>query len=94
MTNIKNEFKSLRFSAFDLRALVDWPDSVINDYTTTIGSLDALANQVAASTMIVDTGAPENVVTSNDSRQYFDSNTDKLYINPVVGAITGWVLIN
>lgn len=94
MANLREDFNSLYLSAFELTTLTQWPDAVIDDYIAILRGMIALADQLDASTMRVATGAPENVVTANDSRQYFDLNANKFYINPVIGAKTGWVAIN
>lgn len=43
--------------------------------------------------MIVGTGNPNGVVTSNQSRQFFDTAGPTQYNNPNVGVNTGWVAI-
>ena len=43
--------------------------------------------------MIVGTGDPNTVVTSNEARQFFDTAGGIQYNNPNVGVNTGWVAI-
>lgn len=91
MANFSDQFIGLDLSASEVSALTGWPDAIVSDYTSVINSLRTLASNI----QVMDSGLvdPEGVVTANNSRQYFNSVTSKLWVNPVVGAVTGWVLI-
>ncbi len=91
MADLSGSFIGLDLSASEVKSLTGWPDPIVNDYTSVINSLRALASAIQV--MEVGLVDPEGVVTANNSRQYFNSITSKLWINPVVGAVTGWVLI-
>jgi len=91
LANLTGSFIGLDLSASEVKALTDWPDAIVNDYTSVLNSLRLLASSIQV--MEVGLVDPEGVVTANNSRQYFNSVTSKLWINPVVGALTGWVLI-
>lgn len=44
--------------------------------------------------MLVGAGDPNASSTpANRTRQYFDTTAAKLYVNPVIGARTGWVMV-
>lgn len=101
LANAREDFTNLYLSAFELRNLTDWPDAVIDDYISILKSLNDLANrveeQITTGTMIVGTGTPESSVTSNSSRQYYDTAGAvglRFYVNSTVGVDTGWVAIN
>lgn len=91
MANLTGSFIGLDLSASEVKALTNWPDAIVNDYTSVLNSL----RQLASAIQVMDVGVvdPNGSVTSNNSRQYFNSVTSKLWVNPVVGATTGWVLI-
>lgn len=91
LANFTDQFIGLDLSANEVAALTGWPEAIVSDYTSVINSLRALA----AAIQVMDSGIvdPEGVVTANNSRQYFNSVTSKLWVNPVIGATTGWVLI-
>lgn len=91
MANITGSFIGLDLSASEVKALTGWPDAIVNDYTSVLNSLRLLASQI----QVMDVGVvdPNGVVTSNNSRQYFNSVTGKQWNNPLVGVNTGWVLI-
>lgn len=38
-------------------------------------------------------GSPEGVVTSNRNQTYFDLSVPEMWVNPAIGANTGWVQI-
>lgn len=38
-------------------------------------------------------GSPEGLVTSTLSRQYVDSDTGTMYVNPDYGVSTGWIAV-
>lgn len=92
MANLQGSFIGLDLSASEVKALTDWPDPIVNDYTSVLNSLRQLAQAI----QVMDVGAvdPNGVVAANNSRQYFNSATSKLWCNPVIGATTGWVSIN
>lgn len=91
MANFTGDYLGLDLSANEVKALTNWPDPIVNDYTSVLNSLRALASSI----QVMDVGVvdPNGVVTANNSRQYFNSTTSKLWINPVIGATTGWVMI-
>ena len=39
------------------------------------------------------TGSPEGVVTANRNQTYFDTSVPAMWVNPAIGASTGWVQI-
>jgi hypothetical protein len=93
LANLTGSFIGLDLSASEVKAMMpDWPDAMVNDYTSVINSL----RQLASAIQVMDVGIvdPNGVVTSNNSRQYFNSVTNKLWVNPVVGVTAGWVSIN
>jgi len=71
--------------------MTGWPDPIVNDYISLLSSLTQLASAI----QVMDSGIvdPEGVVVANNSRQYFNTVTSKLWINPIIGSTTGWVLI-
>jgi len=91
LANLSGSFIGLDLSASEVKGLTGWPDAIVNDYTSVLNSLRLLASSI----QVMDVGVvdPNGNVTSNNSRQYFNSATSKLWINPVVGALTGWVVI-
>lgn len=91
MANFNGDYLGLDLSASEVKALTGWPDAIVNDYTSVLNSLRALASSI----QVMDVGVidPNGVVASNNSRQYFNSVTSKLWVNPVVGVTTGWVVI-
>lgn len=91
MDNLTGSFIGLDLSALEVKALTGWPDPIVNDYTSVLNSLRLLASSI----QVMEVGAvdPEGVVTANNSRQYFNSATSKLWVNPVIGANAGWVVI-
>ena len=91
MASLGEDYIGLDLSASEVKALTGWPDTIVNDYTSVLNSLRALASSI----QVMSSGAidPNGAVISNNSRQYFNTSTGKLWINPVVGASTGWVVI-
>lgn len=63
-------------------SMTKWPDAMVNDYISR-----------GADYMLTGSGSPEGIEASNRTRQYLDIDTTTLYVNPVVGARTGWVAI-
>lgn len=92
MANFNGQYIGLDLSASEVKALTGWPDAIVNDYTSVLNSLRALASSIQV--MEVGVVDPNGAVAANNSRQYFNSATGKLWVNPVVGATTGWVVIN
>lgn len=92
MANLTGSFIGLDLSAQEVKALTGWPDAIVNDYTSVLNSLRLLASTI----QVMDVGIvdPNGAVQANNSRQYFNSVTNKLWVNPVIGATTGWVSIN
>lgn len=93
MVSTFNEYIGLALSAEELHFITDWPDAVIEDYTSLVNSLQALSTAVESSLMLSGSGSPEGSVTANNSRQYFDTAGPALYVNPTAGANTGWVQV-
>lgn len=91
MADFNGDYIGLDLSAAEVKALTGWPDPIVNDYTSLINSLRGLASSIQ--TMAVGIVDPNGVVVANNSRQYFNSATSKLWINPVIGATTGWVVL-
>lgn len=60
----------------------NWADPMVNDYISK-----------SADYALVGSGSPEGVQPANRTRQYFDTVAGKLYMNPVIGARTGWVMV-
>lgn len=75
--------QSLDLSASDVMTFTGWPDAMVNDYISR-----------GADYMIVAAGDPNTTaMPANRTRQYFDTTTSKLYVNPVIGSRTGWVAV-
>ena len=91
MANFPQEYIGLALTDREVKEMTGWPDQLVQDYTSTLNGLRTLA--AAIEYMQVGTGSPVGVVTSNASRQYFDTTAGTLYCNAVVGADTGWVAI-
>lgn len=91
MANLTSNYLGLALSAAEVKGMTGWPDPIVNDYISLLSSLTQLASAI----QVMDSGVvdPEGVVVANNSRQYFNTVTSKLWINPVIGATTGWVLI-
>lgn len=62
--------------------MTKWPDPMVNDYISR-----------GADYMLTGSGSPEGIEAANKARQYLDIDTTTLYVNPVIGARTGWVAI-
>jgi len=60
---------------------------------TTLGNIQDAGVNISDLVMIVGTGSPEGVVTSNNARQFFDTTAGIQYNNSIVGVNTGWVAI-
>jgi hypothetical protein len=90
---VTQDFIGLDLSADELRELTNWPEPVINAFISLAQDLITTAQSIDSNIMQVGTGSPEGSVTSNKSRQYFDSSAGTLYINPAVGADSGWVAV-
>ena len=90
---VTQSFIGLDLSADELRTLTDWPEPVVNAFISLAQDLFNTANSIDSNFMKVGTGSPEGAVESNKSRQYFDSAAGTLYVNPDVGASTGWVAV-
>ena len=93
MANFTDDFIGLEQTTTEIAAATNWGPGMIDDYSALSTDLRRLANGVDANYMLVDSGSPEGVVAANKSRQYFDSVGSIMYVNPVVGASTGWVAI-
>lgn len=77
-----NDNQGLFLSAVDVMNMTGWPEAMVSDYISR-----------TADYMQAGSGSPEGVVAANQTRQYLDIGTSTLYVNPVVGARTGWVAI-
>lgn len=90
--NFQGDYLGLDLSASEVKALTGWPEPIVNDYTSVLNSL----RQLASSIQVMEVGIvdPNGVVAANNSRQYFNSVTNKFWVNPVVGATTGWISVN
>lgn len=60
--------------------MTGWPDAMVNDYISRVSVY-----------MLTGSGSPEGVEPANASRLYLDLDTNDVYVNPVIGARTGWV---
>lgn len=70
-----------------------WPTALIDDYDAKGISLKNIQDSVSSTIPQSGEGSPENSVTSNDSRVYYDiSGTGNVikYFNPESGSKTGW----
>ena len=92
MANFAGDYIGWNLTDAEVKALTGWPDPIVSDYTSLLNSLRTLASAI----QVMDVGIvdPNGVVSANNSRQYFNSVTNKLWINPVIGANTGWVSVN
>jgi hypothetical protein len=80
---LANNELSLDLSASDVAEFTGWPDAMVSDYISR-----------GADYMLVGSGDPNTAsMPANRTRQYFDSAAGKLYVNPVIGARTGWVIV-
>lgn len=78
-----NDNLSLDLSAADVLGFTGWPDAMVSDYIAK-----------GADYMLIGEGDPNvSGKPANRTRQYFDTTASKLYVNPVIGARTGWVLV-
>ncbi len=60
-----------------------WPDPMVSDYIAK-----------GADYMLTGAGDPNALnIPANRTRQYLDTVAVKMYVNPVIGARTGWVLV-
>lgn len=97
MANPFTQYQGLALGAEEIKALTDWPDALVEDYAEIFNTFRTYGAAINNSVMIVGTGAPNGNVTSNDSRQYFDTAGAagaRFWVNPDVGENTGWVAIN
>lgn len=81
-----NDNLGLSLSASELKALTNWPDQVINDYISRLEEIEFSLMQVGGP-------GPEGTVPANKSRQYYSTDNQLLYVNPLVGEKTGWVAV-
>jgi len=75
---------------------VDKVGSAVLDNIATLlanGNIQDSGFKTSDLVMIVGTGNPNTIVTSNESRQFFDTAGGIQYNNPAVGVNTGWVAI-
>lgn len=91
MANFSDQYIGLALTDGEVKSLTGWPDALVNDYTSVLNSLRALAGAIEY--MQVGTGSPEGSVAANASRQYYDTGAGTLYCNAVIGASTGWVAV-
>lgn len=91
MDSLADSYTGLALSAIDVEELTGWPQPMVDDYVSILTSLATIANSIDY--MAVDAGAPEGVVAANKTRQYYDTAGMLLYVNPVVGATTGWIAV-
>lgn len=64
-------------------AFTGWPDAMVSDYISR-----------GADYMLTGEGDPNTLnVPANRTRQYLDTVAVKMYVNPVIGARTGWVMV-
>lgn len=77
-----NDNQSLFLSATDVMSMTGWPDAMVNDYISRFPDY-----------MLIGSGTPEGNQPANQTRQYYDADNEVLYINPVIGARTGWVAV-
>ena len=91
MANFSDKYIGLALTDGEVKSLTGWPDALVNDYTSVLNSLRALASAIEY--MQVGGSSPEGLIKANASRQYFDATTGTLYCNASVGASTGWVAV-
>lgn len=77
-----NDMQTLDLTVAEVMEYTGWPFEMANDYVSR-----------SSDYMIVGQGSPEGSIPANKTRQYMDSGAGQLYINPVVGARTGWVAV-
>ncbi len=77
-----NDMQSLDLTIAEVMEYTGWSFEMANDYVSR-----------ATDYMIVGSGSPEGVTPSNRTRQYFDAVSSQLYVNPVIGARDGWVMV-
>lgn len=78
-----NDNLSLELSASDVMSFTGWPDAMVSDYISR-----------GADYMLTGAGDPNTLnIPANRTRQYLDTVAVKMYVNPVIGARTGWVLV-
>lgn len=77
-----NDNQSLFLSATDVMSMTGWPEAMVNDYISRFPDY-----------MPVGIGSPNGVQPANQTRMYFDEDNEVLYVNPVIGARTGWVAV-
>lgn len=78
-----NDNLSLELSASDVIGFTGWPDAMVSDYIAK-----------GADYMLVGSGNPNTSSTpANRTRQYLDSDTGQMYVNPIIGNRTGWVAV-
>ena len=97
MAEFPETYLGLALSADELVELVDWPPSLVEDYTSITNSLQQMSSLIVSNRMIVGTGSPSGSVTSNHSRQYLDSGGAegaRFWVNSLVGVKVGWIAIS
>lgn len=77
-----DQVNGLDLSASEVAFYTGWPDDMVNDYISR-----------TVDYMQVGEGSPEGNIPANRTRQYFDTLSGDLYVNPVIGARTGWVIV-
>lgn len=86
MADLLEDYLGMSLSAPELRGLVpDWPEALINDYTSLTRTLRMLRP-------IFGRGTPEGSVPANLSGMYFDidENPVELWCNESPSSRTGW----
>lgn len=74
--------QTLDLTVAEVMQYTGWPFEMANDYVSRTSDY-----------MLVGQGSPEGLMPANKTRQYFDSDAGQLYVNPVIGAKTGWVAV-
>lgn len=78
-----NDNLSLDLSASDVASFTGWPDAMVSDYISR-----------GADYMLTGDGDPNTLnIPANRTRQYLDTSAVKMYVNPVIGSRTGWVMV-
>lgn len=76
-----NDNQSLFLSASEVMDMTKWPEAMVNDYISRFPDY-----------MLTGSGSPEGVEPANQTRLYLDVDTNDIYVNPIIGERTGWVL--
>ena len=95
-TNIATNSSDITSLSLVVANKVDKVSGAVLDNVATLlanGNIQDSGKKLSDYVIIIGTGAPEGVVTANQSKLYIDDAVPTQYFNPVPGNNTGWVAL-